>query len=160
MASAASLATEQATSTSALLDNPRGAAVDSAGNLFIVEAGGHIRKVSSSGIITTVAGNGAYCNGPPGPLGIGDGGPATAALLCFGGRVAVDSAGNLFIADTVGGIPATVQDVGQAPGQPAGLKQINVQIPKGVQPGGYAPVALRVGDASSTDGAVWIAVSN
>jgi uncharacterized protein (TIGR03437 family) len=61
---------------------------------------------------------------------------------------------------TVGGIPATVQYAGQAPGQPTGLMQINVQIPNGVQPGGYAPVALRVGDASSIDGAVWIAVSN
>jgi uncharacterized protein (TIGR03437 family) len=61
---------------------------------------------------------------------------------------------------TVGGIPAAVQYAGQAPGQPAGLMQINVQIPNGVQPGGYAPVALRVGDASSIAGAVWIAVSN
>jgi uncharacterized protein (TIGR03437 family) len=61
---------------------------------------------------------------------------------------------------TVGGIPSAVQYAGQAPGQPAGLMQINVQIPNGVQPGGYAPVALKVGDASSIDGAVWIAVSN
>jgi uncharacterized protein (TIGR03437 family) len=89
--------------TRAELDNPRGVAVDGMGNLFIVEAGlGHIRKVSPSGIITTVAGNGAYCNGPPGSLAIGDGGLATAALFCFGGmgRMAVDSAGNLFIGDT------------------------------------------------------------
>ena len=61
---------------------------------------------------------------------------------------------------TVGGIPATVQYAGQAPGQPPGLMQINVQIPNGVQPGGYAPVVLTVGDASSINGAVWIAVSN
>jgi len=37
--------------------------------------------------------------------------------------------------------------------------QINVQIPNGVQPGGYVPVVLQVGDASTTPGAVWIAVS-
>jgi uncharacterized protein (TIGR03437 family) len=60
---------------------------------------------------------------------------------------------------TVGGIPATVQYKGGAPGQVAGLMQVNVQIPSGVQPGGYVPVVLQVGDASTTPGAVWIAVS-
>jgi uncharacterized protein (TIGR03437 family) len=37
--------------------------------------------------------------------------------------------------------------------------QLNVQIPNGVQAGGYVPVVLQVGDASTTPGAVWIAVS-
>jgi uncharacterized protein (TIGR03437 family) len=59
---------------------------------------------------------------------------------------------------TVDGIPATVQYAGGAPGQVAGLAQINVQIPAGVQPGGYVPVALKVGDQTSSP-AVWIAVS-
>jgi uncharacterized protein (TIGR03437 family) len=60
---------------------------------------------------------------------------------------------------TLGGIPAFVQYAGGAPGQVAGLMQINVQIPAGVQPGGYVPVVLQVGNASTTAGAVWIAVS-
>lgn len=60
---------------------------------------------------------------------------------------------------TVGGIPAQVQYVGDVPGQVAGLSQVNVRIPSGVQPGGYVPVVLQVGDASTTPGAVWIAVS-
>jgi uncharacterized protein (TIGR03437 family) len=60
---------------------------------------------------------------------------------------------------TVGGIPAVVQFAGGAPGQVAGLMQINVQIPTGVQPGGYVPVVLQVGDVSTAPGAVWIAVS-
>jgi uncharacterized protein (TIGR03437 family) len=60
---------------------------------------------------------------------------------------------------TIGGIPATVQYAGAAPGQVAGLIQVNVQIPAGVQPGGYVPVVLQVGDSSTTDGAVWIAVA-
>jgi uncharacterized protein (TIGR03437 family) len=60
---------------------------------------------------------------------------------------------------TVGGIPASVQYAGGAPGQVAGLMQINVQIPGGVQPGGYVPVVLQVGAASSAPDAVWIAVS-
>jgi uncharacterized protein (TIGR03437 family) len=59
---------------------------------------------------------------------------------------------------TVDGIPATVQYAGGAPGQVAGLAQINVQIPAGVQPGGYVPVAVKVGDQTSSP-AVWIAVS-
>jgi uncharacterized protein (TIGR03437 family) len=59
---------------------------------------------------------------------------------------------------TVGGVPATVQYAGSAPGQVAGLMQVNVQIPSGVQPGGYVPVVLQVGDRTSSP-AVWIAVS-
>jgi uncharacterized protein (TIGR03437 family) len=60
---------------------------------------------------------------------------------------------------TVGGIPAFVQYAGGAPGQVAGLMQINVRIPTGVRPGGYVPIVLQVGNASTTPDAVWIAVS-
>ena len=60
---------------------------------------------------------------------------------------------------TVGGISADVQYAGGAPGQIAGLMQINVQIPAGVAPGGYVPVILQVGDGASSPG-VWIAVAN
>ena len=72
---------------------PRGLAVDGAGNVFIADTQNHrIRKVDSSGVITTVAGNGTSGFS-------GDGGPATEASLAAPGGVAVDSAGNLFIAD-------------------------------------------------------------
>jgi len=79
--------------TSAQLDYPAGVAVDSAGNLYIADEGNHrIRRVSN-GVITTVAGNGTQ--------GLsGDGGPATNAQLGSPTGVAVDSAGNLYIADT------------------------------------------------------------
>ena len=60
---------------------------------------------------------------------------------------------------TVGGIPATVQYAGGVPGQVLGLMQVNVQIPSGVQPGGYVPVVLQVGDRTSSP-AVWIAVAS
>jgi uncharacterized protein (TIGR03437 family) len=60
---------------------------------------------------------------------------------------------------TVGGIQAQVQYAGSVPGQVAGLSQVNVQIPSGVQPGGYVPVILEVGDRTSGT-AVWIAVRN
>jgi uncharacterized protein (TIGR03437 family) len=60
---------------------------------------------------------------------------------------------------TVGGIPSFVQYAGGVPGQISGLMQIDVQIPRGVQPGGYVPVTLKVGEISTTPDAVWIAVS-
>ena len=59
---------------------------------------------------------------------------------------------------TIGGVQATYS-AGGAPGQVSGLMRVTVQIPTGVQPGGYVPVVLQVGDASTTPGAVWIAVS-
>ena len=78
--------------TSASLDTPSGVAVDASENLFIADHD-RIRKVSASGIITTIAGNGI--NGFS-----GDGGPATLAQLSGAWGVAVDASGNLFIADT------------------------------------------------------------
>jgi hypothetical protein len=79
--------------TSAQLYGPSGVAVDSTGNLYIGDTvNNRIRKVSD-GVITTVAGNGTFGFS-------GDNGPATVAQLDSIGRVAVDSAGNLYIADT------------------------------------------------------------
>jgi uncharacterized protein (TIGR03437 family) len=60
---------------------------------------------------------------------------------------------------TVGGIPAAIQYAGSAPGQTSGLMQVNVQIPDGVQPGGYVPIVLQVGNAPTTSGAIWISVA-
>ena len=59
---------------------------------------------------------------------------------------------------TVGGIPAALQYAGGVPGQVAGLMQVNLQIPDGVEPGGYVTVVLQVGNAITSPGAVWIAV--
>jgi uncharacterized protein (TIGR03437 family) len=67
---------------------------------------------------------------------------------------------NLPVTASVGGIPAVVQYKGGVFGTVAGLMQVNVQIPAGVTPGGYVPVVLTVGNASTVNGAVWIAVSN
>ena len=81
--------------TVATLPQPSGIAVDPAGNLYIADSSNQrIRKVAAgSGIITTVAGNGSYGFS-------GDGGAATAAGLSSPHGVALDTAGNLYIADT------------------------------------------------------------
>jgi uncharacterized protein (TIGR03437 family) len=72
---------------------PTSVAADGAGNLYIAESSSHrVRKVSPEGLITTVAGNGARGFS-------GDDGPATAAQLNSPADVAVDAAGNLYIAD-------------------------------------------------------------
>jgi uncharacterized protein (TIGR03437 family) len=77
----------------AQLSFPEGIAVDSRGNLFISDHGNNrVRKVSPNGIITTVAGNGSAGFS-------GDGGPATSAQLYGTFAVAVDDADNLFIED-------------------------------------------------------------
>ena len=79
--------------TSASLYYPSGVAVDPAGNVYIADAGNlRIRKVDTAGIITTIAGNGKEGFS-------GDGGPATSAELSFPVGVAVDPAGNVYIAD-------------------------------------------------------------
>jgi len=79
--------------TSAQIAVPYDVTVDSAGNLYIADGNNNrIRKVSNNGIITTVAGNGT-------PGFSGDNGPATSAELNGPDGVAVDSAGNLYIAD-------------------------------------------------------------
>lgn len=61
---------------------------------------------------------------------------------------------------TIDGISALIHYAGGAPGQAAGVMQVNAQIPVGVLPGGYVPVVVKVGDAFTTPGAVWIAVAN
>jgi sugar lactone lactonase YvrE len=80
--------------TAAELNIPEGVAVDKAGNLYIADTyNGVIRRVTAqTGVITTIAGPGVYST-------LGDGGPATSAYLGYPDGMALDSAGNLYIAD-------------------------------------------------------------
>ena len=66
---------------------------DAAGNLYIADTGNNrIRKVSTDGIITTVAGTGAVGY-------TGDGGPAIAATFGGPAAIAIDAGGSLYVAD-------------------------------------------------------------
>ena len=80
--------------TLATLFSPEGIALDSAGNIYIADTYNHrIRRVdATTGIITTIAGNGLEDFS-------GDGGPATAAALKLPTSITFDTSGNLFIAD-------------------------------------------------------------
>lgn len=94
-------------------------AVDGEGNLFIADsANNRIRKVDTTGIITTIAGNGDPTYG-------GDGGPAVDASLARPSDVEVDRDGNIYIADTdnscirkidAGGIISTIAGRCGSPG--------------------------------------------
>src|SRR5437773_1742222 len=116
--------------TAAELNFPRDVALDPAGNLYIADHdNGRIRKVTSGGTISTYAGSGSR--------GLsGDGGPATAAQLYSPHGVALDTAGNLYIADsnrirkvTPGGTISTYAGTGTGPfsgdGGPATAAQLS-----------------------------------
>ncbi len=79
--------------TAASLHRPTGLVVDNTGNIYISDCYNNVvRKINTSGIITTFAGNGT--NGYA-----GDGGPATAAELDWPDGIAIDNIGNIYIAD-------------------------------------------------------------
>ncbi len=85
----------------AQINGPNGIAVDSAGNIYVADGyNARIRKVSATGIITTVAGTGVAGHS-------GDGGPATRAQISIQAMqgspptgIAVDSQGNIYFAET------------------------------------------------------------
>jgi uncharacterized protein (TIGR03437 family) len=119
--------------TSAQLNYPSSVAADSAGNLYIADAGNNrIRKVSN-GVITTVAGNGtgAY---------FGDNGSAASAGLNNPQGVAVDAAGNLYIADygnnrirrVSNGVITTVAGGGSNSGNNVPATSVEVYEPSGI----------------------------
>jgi sugar lactone lactonase YvrE len=103
--------------TAAGLHNPVALAFDGAGNLFIADSGNHrLRRVTPDGVISTVAGTGVAGSA-------GDGGPAVLAQLNDPQGVAVDAAGNVYVAEfsghrvrkfSVGGSIQTVAGTGVA----------------------------------------------
>ncbi len=92
--------------TSAAVSMPHCIALDAAGNMYITEAGSNrVRKVNTTGTITTIAGNGlaGYA---------GDNGPATNASLEFPYGIALDAAGNVFFADSYYGVVRKIDAAG------------------------------------------------
>lgn len=124
--------------TQARLNAPFGLALDKTGNLFITEANAaRIRRVeANSGIISTVAGNGQIGPG-------GDGGPAVEARLRFPTGVAVDNAGNIYIADITAhnvrrvnasnGIITTIAGTGAAGYNGDNIPAVNAQLSQPAQ---------------------------
>lgn len=133
----------------AALNFPAGMAVDPAGNLYFADIlNQRIRKISTQGIITTVAGNGTAGY-------LGDGGPATSAWLQNPEGVAADQAGNLYIADNYNcrirkvsantGLITTIVGTGQCEyngdGIPAQNAAINGPTRVAVEPNGDLYIA-------------------
>jgi len=118
------------------LNAPRTVAIDVSGNLYIADTSNHrIRKVDTSGVITTIAGDG-------GAGFSGDGGSAVNAGLNAPRSIAIGSAGALYIADTfnhrirkidTGGTITTVAGDGDADFSGDGAQAVNagVNLPRG-----------------------------
>jgi ribosomal protein L24E len=138
--------------TAAKLDVPRGIAVDSLGNVYIAQeagdpatdaAGARIRRIDPSGTITSIAGTGHTSGrgrvaGDPGPV------PAGEAEFNTMHDIAIDSAGNLWIADSKNNLVRVVFDAAHA----ASLGAAGPSAP----PGGQAPTGPPASGGPATTG--------
>ncbi|MDP9040138.1 MAG: Ig-like domain repeat protein [Acidobacteriota bacterium] len=144
--------------TSARLDRPVALALAANGDLYVAEEGNHrVRRIASgSGVISTVAGNGVQGFG-------GDGGPAVAASIDSPEGIALDAAGDLYVADmgnhrvrrvdAASGIITTVAGVSaSAPGLPVAsadggaARAATLGLPRGLSVG--ADGSVYVADAA------------
>ncbi len=97
---------DNSAATSAELNTPSNVLFDKHGNMLIADASSHkIRKISTAGVITTFAGTGVAGS-------TGDGGPATLGKLNAPIGIALDTNGNLFIAEYSGHVVRKVDTMG------------------------------------------------
>jgi sugar lactone lactonase YvrE len=129
------------------LNSPTGLAVDAQGNLYIADSANNvIRRVDAkTGIITTVAGDYAADKADDGLGGFsGDGGPATSAQLNDPQGIAVDGAGDLFIADTFNNAVREVTPTGTITTVVNAATATGGTPPAGSESSGKAPTASRL----------------
>jgi uncharacterized protein (TIGR03437 family) len=118
--------------TGGALSGPRGVAVDRTGNLYIADTGNHrVRRVPPGAPAATIAGNGACCYS-------GDGELAVNAMLNQPWAVAVDSGGNVYVADPANNAVRMLSPVS------AGVTVSAVTNAASNQPGAVAPGELVV----------------
>jgi secreted PhoX family phosphatase len=126
---------EDGAGTAARFDSPSGVAVDSAGNVYVADHFNHtIRKVTAGGVVTTLAGT-------AGTFGSVDG-TGAAARFYYPDGVAVDSAGNVYVADdfnatirkvTAGGVVTTLAGAAGVSGSADGTgAAASFDFPQGV----------------------------
>jgi len=142
--------------TQAALGIPLGVMVDGIGNVYFSDAGtSRVRKVSTSGIMSTVAGNGTAAF-------TGDGGLSTQASLNFPYGLSMDTSGNLFIADgyndrirevlatppSLQTSPATLSFSGQSGGGLTDPQSVNVSS-------SFSGLAYKA-TAATTSGGAWL----
>jgi hypothetical protein len=131
----------------ATLNEPTGVAVDAKGDLYIADAANNvIRRVDAkTGIITTVAGDAAADKASDGLGGFsGDGGPATSARLNDPQGVALDGAGDLFIADTFNNAVREVTPAGTITTVVNSAPAAGGTPPAGGETSGTAPAASKL----------------
>jgi sugar lactone lactonase YvrE len=138
--------------TAACLRHPTGLAADGRGAVWVADTMNHrVRRIGPDGVITTVAGTGE-------PGGTGDGGPATAAALCFPEAVAVLRSGAVLVADTMNhrvrrigpdGVITTVAGTGEpgdGDGDGGGALTTGLRLPAGLLADPDEPDAFLVAD--------------
>ena len=133
LAGSGSIGSVDLTGTAASFYYPYSVAVDSAGNLYVADSWNHkIRKITSGGVVTTLAGSGSA--GSVNNTG-------TAASFYYPTGVAVDSAGNVYVADfnnnkirkiTSGGVVTTLAGSGSAAFSDGQGAEAGFNLPSGV----------------------------